>query len=582
VRAALHILLPVHNRRATTTRFVHALAEQTKPDFHLLLLDDGSTDGTAEAVRNLWPATEVLTGDGTWWWAGALAKGCDHLARSGISDHDVLLFINDDVELAPDFIERAHEEFASCRDTLLLARQIDAATGREIDYGGGVHADLKRLRFRAAQNAAEINCLPTRGLFLRWRDYRNVGGFRAERLPHYLSDYEFTLRAHRAGLTLRVANRIHVRVHTGETGRSLANLFASPRRARFGLLFSPRFKDNPLTWSHFVGLAVNPWHRWMLWLKIWVHFCVVVVRCVFRPLAATASSHGVVGMPAGGEVRALARRLTPGWARVAIRRWRAWVWFRGDYDSWPAAVAASGGYGAEAIVERVLAATLEVQAGRAAFERDSVLFFEPEPETPLAEALEEVRRRIGRRLRVLDFGGSLGTTYWRLRHHVAVDAVESWNVVEQPNFVAAGRRHLHEPRLGFFDTIAEAERAFAHDVLLCSGTLQYLAAPREMLQTWAALRMPYVLLNNLPLHSSGPTRLRVQHVPPSIYRASYPVWFFNRAEFLGWLATSFEIVHEFASEAVWPVDGAMYPSTGLLLRRRASPTATAALTRSAS
>jgi hypothetical protein len=78
-----------------------------------------------------------------------------------------------------------------------------------------------------------------------------------------------------------------------------------------------------------------------------------------------------------------------------------------------------------------------------------------------------------------------------------------------------------------------------------------------------------VLLNNVPLQEKAPDRLRVQHVPPAIYAASYPVWFFNRDAFLGRLRASYEIEQEFAAEAQWPVDGKLFQSTGLLLRRRA-------------
>lgn len=280
----LHILLPVHNRRAVTLRFVAALRAQTWREFRLVLVDDGSTDGTAEAVRALWPQVEIVTGRGDWWWAGALDQGCRHLARTDVADDDGLLFINDDVALPPDFLAQALAEFAPLRDTLLLARQTDAATGAEIDRGGGVQADLKQLRFAAARTAAEINCLPTRGLFLRWRDLQRTGGFRPEALPHYLSDYEFTLRAHRAGLALRVARTAALGVHTGETGRSLATLFAAPRGERFRLLFSPRFKDNPVTWSRFAALAAPPARRPFLWAKIWLHFLVVAARCAYRPV----------------------------------------------------------------------------------------------------------------------------------------------------------------------------------------------------------------------------------------------------------------------------------------------------------
>lgn len=284
----LFILLPVHNRRETTVRFVTALAAQSRREFQLILIDDGSTDGTADAVRTICPAAEVVRGDGHWWWAGSLHQGCRHLQRQGVGDDDLLLFINDDVVIGPRFLEELTSEFAGLPDTLLLARQTDARTGAEIDHGGGVRADLNELRFSAARTPEEINCLPTRGLLLGWRDLRRTGGFVPDSLPHYLSDYEFTLRAHRRGLRLQVARTAGVGVTMEQSGRSLANLLAESRARRFSLMFSPRYKDNPVTWSVFAWLAAPPMRVPYLWLKIWALFLINVARCLVLPVPREA------------------------------------------------------------------------------------------------------------------------------------------------------------------------------------------------------------------------------------------------------------------------------------------------------
>ncbi|MFZ5497309.1 MAG: glycosyltransferase family 2 protein [Verrucomicrobiota bacterium] len=279
----LYILLPVHNRRETTVRFATALTAQTRREFQLVLIDDGSTDGTADAVRALCPAVEVVRGDGRWWWAGSLHEGCRHLSRRGVHDDDLVLFINDDVVIGPRFLEELTAEFAGLPDTLLLARQTDARTGAEIDHGGGVRVDLDELRFAAARSPEEINCLPTRGLLLRWRDLRRTGGFHPRSLPHYLSDYEFTLRAQRHGLRLRVARTARVGVAMEQSGRSLGNLLAEPRSRRLALMFSRRFKDNPVTWSVFAWLAAPRVRVSYLWLKIWTHFLINAARCLVLP-----------------------------------------------------------------------------------------------------------------------------------------------------------------------------------------------------------------------------------------------------------------------------------------------------------
>lgn len=299
-----------------------------------------------------------------------------------------------------------------------------------------------------------------------------------------------------------------------------------------------------------------------------------------RELWQTAAPNEAVTARVAVKAAAGARKLVRSgrgiWRRVVPQRVRTWlgrVWarkqFRGDYANWAEACAASGGYADGAILDRVLKATLVVARGEAAFERDGVLFYEPEADAPLTEAMTEISRATGGSLRVVDFGGSLGSSYWRLRNHWPGGGELAWDVVEQAGFVAAGKKYLAREPLQFFATVAEAEAARRHDVLLCSGVLQYLAEPARMLAEWRELSIPFLLINNLPLHAAGPDRLRVQHVPPSIYPASYPVWFFNRAAFLARLEADYDVVREFASEAVWPVGLGMYPSTGLLLKRKA-------------
>jgi len=267
--------------------------------------------------------------------------------------------------------------------------------------------------------------------------------------------------------------------------------------------------------------------------------------------------------------------MKPTWKRLAppaLRRFAraafGWRWFRGDYANWTDACAAATGYDDPAIIERVLAATLAVRQGQAAFERDSVLFPDPAPDRPLLEALGVVRDCSAGRLRVLDFGGALGSTYWR--HRVWLTGIPdlAWDVVEQPRLVATGRNHLADTPVRFFSSVDEAEAATAHDVLLCGTTLQYLEDPWQTLGDWVARSWRFLLFNNLPLHRGKPDRLRVQHVPPGIYPASYPVWFFNRERLLTCLTGRYEIVREFASEEVWPVGWGQYRSTGLLLRRK--------------
>jgi putative methyltransferase (TIGR04325 family) len=249
------------------------------------------------------------------------------------------------------------------------------------------------------------------------------------------------------------------------------------------------------------------------------------------------------------------------------RRMVNWQWFRGHYATWEEARRAAGGYAQPVILEKVIAAALTVRAGQAAFERDSVLFKEPECDHRVMAGLLYVAQANGGRLRVLDFGGSLGSIYFQLRPFFPPLAELRWDIVEQAHFVEAGRRHFQGDMPSFFESMDAAEHARSHDVVLVSTVLQYLPEPHVFAAELAARGLPFLLFNNLPLHGPAPDWLSVQHVPPKIYTASYPVWFLNRGRFLAHFASRYKVVWEYESSAVWPVDGRDYPSTGLLLRR---------------
>lgn len=68
----LYIILPVNNRKETTKTFFDCLKRQTFQDFQIILIDDGSVDGTDKMVHSFYPESKIIYGEGTLWWAGSL------------------------------------------------------------------------------------------------------------------------------------------------------------------------------------------------------------------------------------------------------------------------------------------------------------------------------------------------------------------------------------------------------------------------------------------------------------------------------------------------------------------------------
>ncbi len=270
----IHILLPVHNRCQVTEKFVTCLKAQTYSNYHLILIDDGSTDGTAEMVLNELPGTTVIKGNGRWWWAGSLQQGFDWISEHQVSRKDVLMISNDDITFAPDFLHSALSVLEEVDSTLLLAQLQEKLSFAPRE--SGVEIDMKHLTFRVASSPASINCLSTRGLFMRVSDIGRIGGFYPRLLPHYLSDYEFTIRAHRKGFKLLTTPKIMIALDETQSGyRSFEKVGFFKFLQQF---FSKRSVANPIYFTSFLFLAC-PWkYLPMNVLRVWWNALMIVMK----------------------------------------------------------------------------------------------------------------------------------------------------------------------------------------------------------------------------------------------------------------------------------------------------------------
>ena len=103
MKKCIYILLPVHNRREITRDFIDCLVAQTWQNYHLVLIDDGSTDGTDQMVREQVENLTVIRGKGEWWWAGCLQQGFDtreiaHILNCGVSLVEAYRQIDNELE----------------------------------------------------------------------------------------------------------------------------------------------------------------------------------------------------------------------------------------------------------------------------------------------------------------------------------------------------------------------------------------------------------------------------------------------------------------------------------------------------
>lgn len=243
-------------------------------------------------------------------------------------------------------------------------------------------------------------------------------------------------------------------------------------------------------------------------------------------------------------------------------------WF-GDYKTWEEAENVSTGYDAIEIIQKVRESTLKVKNGAAIYERDSVIFEEIQYSWPILAGLMFANAIHGgegmETLKVLDFGGSLGTTYFQNKKFLDKLQDVSWNIVEQKHFVDIGKTSFEDKKLKFYYDIESCIKQESPNVLLLSSVLQYIKKPYELLDKLLKNNFQTILIDRTSF-SKTKQKIKLQVVHPKIYKASYPCWFFDELEFADYFnKNGYKIIESF--ETV-PGKNKEYVFKGIIMRKK--------------
>ena len=262
----VHVLIPAYNNKPEVLTVLACLQRQRSAELDVLLVDDGSTDGTREEVGRLFPLVRVLSGNGSLWWTGANVVGvADILERA--QERDFILLLNNDVSVEDDYVSR----LVNCSES--LGRALVGSTivddERRDRLMAGIRLDR---RLRISQNADastiegfpyddHVDVLPGRGTLVPVEVFRRIGTFNRRRLPHYGADYEFSIRAKRAGFTLAVSHRAKVFAKLGITGFYPPDQPKISVRECMRLLCSRKSTANLRYYLNYVWMCSEPGYR---------------------------------------------------------------------------------------------------------------------------------------------------------------------------------------------------------------------------------------------------------------------------------------------------------------------------------
>lgn len=210
------IVIPVFNRKQITLNCLRQLNEiiPESASFKVVIVDDGSTDGTGEAVKESFPDAVVLAGDGNLWWTGAINVGVQYALDSGF---DYVLCLNDDLELDTQFYQQlmlvAEKHPNALVSSVKLVKQDDGT--ERVNTAGfereGFFLEItgpdtgENYEEEAFPEVIEREILTGAALLIPCEVFRRIGLMDEKHYPHNWGDFEFTLRAFLNGFPCLVA-----------------------------------------------------------------------------------------------------------------------------------------------------------------------------------------------------------------------------------------------------------------------------------------------------------------------------------------------------------------------------------------
>ena len=198
------VVVPVHNNKEDTKEFLESLKQVSYSNFKTIIIDDGSTDGTGEMIKQEYPEVILLEGDGNLWWSGGTNLGIEQAIA--IKAKYVLIVDNDTV-VDPEFIS-VLVDTAEKNPNSIISPKVYFYDDPKMIQSAGWETDRWKISYIRTGSGEidrgqydiqrDISCA-TMGTFVNTAVFKDIGIMDAKNMPQYGADNDFTLRARKRG-----------------------------------------------------------------------------------------------------------------------------------------------------------------------------------------------------------------------------------------------------------------------------------------------------------------------------------------------------------------------------------------------
>lgn len=200
------VLLATYNRRQKTLSCLESLERQALPEgtsLHIFLTDDNSADGTADAVKALYPQVNLFQGNGHLYWAGGMRHTWQQAQQY---QPDFYLLVNDDTLLYDNALKDLLAIYDPQAPAICIGSTRDESSGA-LSYGGSVLLSKKRWKSKqifSTTQTADCDFANANIMLVPAAVVEKIGML-SHRYTHSLADYDYCLTARKQGFSVKLA-----------------------------------------------------------------------------------------------------------------------------------------------------------------------------------------------------------------------------------------------------------------------------------------------------------------------------------------------------------------------------------------
>jgi len=222
------IIVPVFNRISLTLKCLQSIAMQFYKDFKVIVVDDGSTDGTTEKIKHAFPGYTVITTEGNYYWTKSVNTGILSI-QNKLTDTDFVLHINNDTEFNASYIEDLLNFHKKYPNSIVGSLAYDPDSKQVSHLGVFYNQWMPFVKKNFSEEEIDVSRLKdieylksdtiaARGLLIPGYVINKVGLLDEINFPQYRSDEDYALSCRKAGINVYISTSCIVYNNRANTG----------------------------------------------------------------------------------------------------------------------------------------------------------------------------------------------------------------------------------------------------------------------------------------------------------------------------------------------------------------------------